>query len=33
MQLRSADEYPTLCDVVGVTICDFELWQERDKSS
>ena len=31
MQLRSADEYPTLCDVVGVTICNFELWPERDK--
>lgn len=26
MQLRQADEYPTLCDVVGVTICDFMLW-------
>ena len=26
MQLRSADGYPELCDVVGVTICDFVLW-------
>ncbi|WP_437516024.1 Rpn family recombination-promoting nuclease/putative transposase [Sorangium sp. So ce1099] len=29
MQLRSADTYPGLCDVVGVTICDFELWPDR----
>jgi predicted transposase/invertase (TIGR01784 family) len=29
MQLRTADEYPTLCNVVGVTICNFELWPER----
>jgi len=32
MQLRNADEYPTLCDVVGVTICNFNLWKERDNS-
>jgi predicted transposase/invertase (TIGR01784 family) len=32
MQLRSAEEYPTLCDVVGVTICNFELWPSKDKS-
>jgi predicted transposase/invertase (TIGR01784 family) len=31
MQLRSADEYPTLCNVLGVTICNFELWPEKDK--
>ena len=31
MQLRSADEYPTLCNVVGVTICNFELWPDTDK--
>jgi predicted transposase/invertase (TIGR01784 family) len=31
MQLRSAEEYPTLCDVVGVTICNFELWPEKDR--
>ena len=31
MQLRSAEEYPTLCDVVGVTICNFVLWPEKDK--
>lgn len=30
MQLRSAEEYPILCDVVGVTICNFNLWPERD---
>jgi predicted transposase/invertase (TIGR01784 family) len=26
MQLRSSEDYPHLADVVGVTICDFELW-------
>ena len=31
MQLRNADEYPTLCDVVGVTICNFNLWPEQDE--
>ena len=31
MQLRNADEYPTLCDVVGVTICNFKLWSETDE--
>jgi predicted transposase/invertase (TIGR01784 family) len=30
MQLRNADEYPMLCDVVGVTICNFNLWPDRD---
>jgi predicted transposase/invertase (TIGR01784 family) len=30
MQRRNADEYPTLCDVVGVTICNFNLWPDRD---
>jgi len=30
MQLRNADEYPALCDVVGVTICNFNLWPERE---
>ncbi|MCC6557982.1 MAG: Rpn family recombination-promoting nuclease/putative transposase [Polyangiaceae bacterium] len=29
MQLRNAEEYPALCDVVGVTICNFNLWPER----
>lgn len=29
MQLRNADEYPALCDVVGVTICNFNLWPEQ----
>ena len=32
MQLRNGDEYPTLCDVVGVTICNFKLWPEKGKS-
>jgi predicted transposase/invertase (TIGR01784 family) len=30
MQLRNADEYPALCDIVGLTICNFNLWPERD---
>ena len=30
MQLRNADAYPALCDVVGVTICNFNLWPDRD---
>ena len=30
MQPRNADEYPTLCNVVGVTICNFKLWPEKD---
>jgi predicted transposase/invertase (TIGR01784 family) len=29
IQLRNAEEYPTLCDVVGVTICNFNLWSEK----
>jgi predicted transposase/invertase (TIGR01784 family) len=32
MQLGNADGYPQLCDVVGVTICNFNLWPERDNS-
>ncbi len=32
MQLRSAEEYPALCDVVGVTICNFKLWPNKLKS-
>jgi predicted transposase/invertase (TIGR01784 family) len=32
MQLRNAEEYPTLCDVVGVTICNFNLWSDKDAS-
>jgi predicted transposase/invertase (TIGR01784 family) len=31
MQLRNAEEYPTLCDVVGVTICNFNLWSDKDE--
>ncbi len=30
MQLRSAEEYPGLFDVFGVTICNFNLWSEKD---
>ncbi|MFN9907022.1 MAG: PD-(D/E)XK nuclease family transposase, partial [bacterium] len=30
MQLRNAEEYPALCDVVGVTLCNFNLWTETD---
>ncbi len=30
MQLRNAEEYPTLCDVFGVTICNFNLWPDKD---
>lgn len=30
MQLRSGDEYPVLCDVVGITLCNFNLWTETD---
>src|SRR6185369_4941598 len=32
MQLRNAQEYPALCDVVGVTICDFNLWPDTGES-
>jgi len=32
MQLRGAEEYPTLCDVVGVTICNFKLWPKKEQS-
>jgi hypothetical protein len=32
MQLGNADGYPLLCDVVGVTICNFNLWPDRDGS-
>jgi len=28
MQLRSSEDYRHLADVVGVTICDFELWSQ-----
>lgn len=31
MQLRAAEKYPALCDVVGVTICNFKLWPNRIK--
>jgi predicted transposase/invertase (TIGR01784 family) len=30
MQLNNSDDYPVLCDVVGVTICNFNLWPEQD---
>ena len=29
-QLRTADDYPILADVVGVTICDFKVWPETE---
>ena len=29
LQLRDADDYPKLCDVVGVTICNFKLWPKK----
>jgi len=31
MQLRNAEEYPALCDVVGVTLCNFNLWPDKDE--
>jgi predicted transposase/invertase (TIGR01784 family) len=31
MQLREAADYPTLYDVVGVTICNFKLWTGTDE--
>jgi predicted transposase/invertase (TIGR01784 family) len=31
-QLRSGEQYPALCDVFGVTICDFNLWDDKDPS-
>ncbi|HRI69366.1 MAG TPA: Rpn family recombination-promoting nuclease/putative transposase [Polyangium sp.] len=31
MQLRNGDEYPALCDVVGITICNFNLWTEKNE--
>ncbi len=31
LQLRAADDYPKLCDVVGLTICNFELWPKTLK--
>jgi predicted transposase/invertase (TIGR01784 family) len=31
MQLRNADQYPALCNVVGVTICNFNLWPQKDE--
>jgi predicted transposase/invertase (TIGR01784 family) len=32
LQLRNAEEYPNLCDVVGLTICNFELWPKKLKA-
>jgi predicted transposase/invertase (TIGR01784 family) len=31
MQLRSSEDYLHLADVVGVTICDFELWTQSSE--
>jgi hypothetical protein len=30
--LRNTDGYPSPCDVVGLTICNFSVWPERDDS-
>jgi hypothetical protein len=30
-RLRDTEEYPALCDVVGVTRCNFNLGTERDE--
>jgi predicted transposase/invertase (TIGR01784 family) len=30
LQLRTGNDYPELCDVVGLTICDFTLWPGED---
>ena len=32
-QLRTAEDYPILADVVGVTICDFKVWPEKKQST
>ncbi len=29
LQLRDADDYPRLCDVVSVTLCNFKLWPKK----
>ena len=29
-QLKKAGDYASLCDVYGITICDFVLWPEKD---
>ena len=29
LQLRDADDYPRLCDVVSVTLCNFKLWPRK----
>ena len=31
MQLRSAEKYLTLCNVVGVTICNFNVWPKENR--
>src|SRR4051812_36421873 len=31
IQLRDTDDYPKLCNVVGVTICNFKLWSKKLK--
>src|SRR5262249_18528320 len=31
MQLRSAEKYLTLCNVFGVTICNFNVWPKVHK--
>jgi len=32
LQLRDGEDYPRLCDVVAVTICDFKLWGKKDSN-
>ncbi|MCP4655783.1 MAG: hypothetical protein GY856_10230, partial [bacterium] len=32
-QLRTSERYPELEDVVGVTICGFSLWPDRDREA
>jgi predicted transposase/invertase (TIGR01784 family) len=32
-QLDIGEEYPKLNDIVGITICDFEMWPRRDGSN
>jgi predicted transposase/invertase (TIGR01784 family) len=33
MQLRTGEDYPQLDDVIGVTICDFQLWPDPPRES
>ena len=31
MNLHNGEEYPALCDVVWVTLCNFNLWPDQDE--